>query len=73
MNSNIGLICGNIAYIYPDEFVHNMDAAFITAAGGLGVGLIEVLPIVILVGVLIPLSLYALDCYSKNHIDEEVA
>ena len=55
-------------YIYPNEYVHNMDFACITAAGGIGFGTIEILnPVTALFGVLIPLTIYAVDCYKKQH------
>ena len=54
-------------YIYLDEFVHNMDFAYITVAGGIGFGVIEVLsPVMVLVGALIPLTIYAVDCYMSK-------
>lgn len=47
--------------VYPNIGVHNFDVATISASGTLVLGFIEVLnPIALLVGIMVPLSLYAI-------------
>lgn len=58
----------NAFFIYPDMYVHNSDFATITAGGlSLAAGAIEVLnPVTILIGIVVPLTVYALNYYMTN-------
>ena len=59
-------------YIYPYEFVHNMDVACISSAGTLCVGVLEFFnPVTLLLGALVPLTVYAVDYYqSKKQLSQ---
>ena len=59
-------------YIYPYEFVHNMDVACISSAGTLCFGVLEFCnPVTLLLGALVPLTVYAVDYYqSKKQLSQ---
>lgn len=61
-------------YIYPDEYVHNMDVAVITSAGSLLLGVIEVInPTALLLGTLLPLTIYAVNCYIGREVGQKLS
>lgn len=53
-------------FIYPNVYVHNFDMALLTAPSLL-IGVLEIVnPVTLLIGIIVPLSIYAVDYYIKH-------